>query len=448
MFLDFIFRVWNEDLSADAIIWNHQSYSYGWLLDRFRTLSDRLASEKVESGSVVVIKGDFSPNSVALFLSLIARGCIIVPLTQTQTDTTRLLQIAQAEAVFKIDADDEVSLHRLSQAASHPLYEELRGRVHPGLVLFSSGSTGESKASVHDMVPLLEKFKVRRQSLRTISFLLYDHIGGVNTLLHTLANRGCLITIPDRSPDGVLTAVEQHRVQLLPTSPTFLNLVLIGEAYKRHDLSSLRTITYGTEPMPEQTLHRLHELLPHVQLKQTYGLSELGILRAKSKDSSSLWVKIGGEGFETRIVNGILQIKAKSAMLGYLNAASPFTDDGWFDTGDAVEVNGDYLRILGRKSEIINVGGQKVYPAEVENVIQQLPGIGEITVYGERNPILGNIVCADIRPSSALDETQRKQFIALVKKRCRQTLESYKVPVKIRLTNEKQHTERFKKARR
>lgn len=448
MFLDFIFNAWNEDLSADAIIWNDQSYGYGWLHDRFRSWSDWLASEKVESGSAVVIEGDFSPNSVALFLSLIERSCILVPLTPVQAANTKLLQIARAETVFTIGADDDVSISRLAPTASHALFEELRGRAHPGLVLFSSGSTGESKASVHDLVPLLEKFKVRREPLRTISFLLYDHIGGVNTLLHTLANRGCLVTIPDRSPDGVLAVVEQQQVQLLPTSPTFLNLVLMSEAYKRYDLSSLRTITYGTEPMPEQTLRRLHELLPHVQLKQTYGLSELGILRAKSKDSSSLWLKIGGEGFQTRVVNGILHIKAKSAMLGYLNASSPFTDDGWFDTGDAVEVAGDYLKILGRKSEIINVGGQKVYPAEVENVIQQLPGIGEITVYGERNPILGNIVCADITPSAPLDETQCKEFIALVKKRCRQTLESYKVPVKIRVTNEKQHTERFKKARR
>ena len=448
MFLDFIFSVWEDEPTAEAIVWNDQPYDYRWLLDRFHYWRGRLTNEKIESGSVVVIEGDFSPNSVALFLSLIERGCIVVPLTPVQTANTKLLQIAQAETAFKIDAHDEVSINRFAQAASHALYEELRGRAHPGLVLFSSGSTGESKGSVHDMVPLLEKFKVRRETLRTISFLLYDHIGGVNTLLHTLANRGCLITIPDRSPDGVLRAIEQHRAQLLPTSPTFLNLVLIGEAYKRHDLSSLRTITYGTEPMPEQTLHRLRELLPHVQLKQTYGLSELGILRAKSRDSSSLWLKLGGEGFETRIVNSILQIKAKSAMLGYLNAPSPFTDDGWFDTGDAVEVDGDYLKILGRKSEIINVGGQKVYPAEVENAIQQFPGIAEITVYGERNPILGNIVCADITPSATLDETQRKEFVALVKKHCRQTMENYKVPVKIRVTNEKQHTERFKKARR
>jgi len=448
MFVDFSFDVWKEDFRADAIVWNDQPYTYEWLLQRIQSWTSNLDREKVERGSIVFVTGDFSPNSVALFLSLIQGGCIIVPLTPQQTQKAKLIETAQAEVAIEVGADDAVRVTRLAGTATHPLYQELRRRSHPGLVLFTSGSTGESKGAVHDLVPLLEKFKLRREPLRTISFLLYDHIGGVNTLLHTLANRGCLVTIPDRSPDGVLRTIEKHRVQLLPTSPTFLNLMLISEAYERHDLSSLRAITYGTEPMPEQTLRRLHELLPHVQLKQTYGLSELGILRAKSKDSSSLWVKIGGQGFATRVINGILQVKAKSAMLGYLNAPSPFTDDGWFNTGDAVEVDGEYFKILGRQSEIINVGGEKVYPAEVENVIQELDDVSEVTVYGERNPITGNIVCANVTPVAELDEAQRKALITRVKKYCRQKLESYKAPIKVNITSERQHTDRFKKARR
>ncbi|MCH8006732.1 MAG: AMP-binding protein, partial [Planctomycetes bacterium] len=137
-----------------------------------------------------------------------------------------------------------------------------------------------------------------------------------------------------------------------------------------------------TEPMRQSTLRRFHELLPKVQLQQTYGLTETGVLRSKSKSSDSLWVRIGGKGFETRVVEGILQIKAESAMLGYLNAPNPFTEDGWMDTGDLVEVDGEFIRFLGRESEIINVGGEKVYPAEVENVIQQMEGVEDVAVTG------------------------------------------------------------------
>jgi len=176
----------------------------------------------------------------------------------TATKRNEFIQIAGAEVVVSIDAHDEVSAQPAKPTGDRPLYQTLRERQHPGLVLFSSGSTGESKAAVHDLVPLLEKFKTRRKTLRAISFLLYDHIGGVNTMLYTLANGGCLVTVERRDPDSVLAAVAKHRVELLPTSPTFINLMLMSEAYKRHDLSSLRIISYGTEPMPEYTLKRLH----------------------------------------------------------------------------------------------------------------------------------------------------------------------------------------------
>jgi acyl-CoA synthetase (AMP-forming)/AMP-acid ligase II len=254
-----------------------------------------------------------------------------------------------------------------------------------------------------------------------------------------------MVTLEDRSPDAVLAAVERHRVELLPVSPTFLTLVLLSGAHERHGLESLEVVTYGTEPMPESTLKRFCELFPHIDVRQTYGLSEVGILRSKSRSSDSLWMKIGGEGFETRVVDGVLHIKAQSAMLGYLNAPSPFTEDGWLDTGDMVEVDGDYIRVLGRGSDIINVGGQKVYPAEVESVVQEVDNVAEASVFGEENPITGEIVCARVRPLEAED---RKALARRVRRYCRDRLEGYKVPVKVLVAETELHNERFKKARR
>jgi len=235
-----------------------------------------------------------------------------------------------------------------------------------------------------------------------------------------------------------------HKIELLPASPTFLNLLLISEAYKEYDLSSLKLITYGTEPMPASTLERLRSTFPDIKLQQTYGLIELGVLRSKSKSDDSLWVKIGGDGYETRVKNNLLEIKAESAMLGYLNATSPFTDDGWFMTGDQVEVEGEFLKILGRRSEIINVGGEKVYPQEVESIIQKLNNVAEVTVFGEKNSIMGNIVCAKVK---LIGEEDERQFAARLKKYCRQNMQSYKVPVRVIVSNEEQHGDRFKKIR-
>ena len=182
----------------------------------------------------------------------------------------------------------------------------------------------------------------------------------------------------------------------------------------------------------------------NIKFQQTYGLSEVGILRSKSYDSDSLWVKIGGEGFKTRIVNGKLEIKSESAMLGYLNAPNPFTKDGWFKTGDLVESRGDYIKILGRESEIINVGGEKFYPQEVESIILELNEIEEVLVYPEKNPIMGNIVCAKVKIRNEADMNLIKKSI---KNHCHGRLEKFKVPLKIKPLNSKIHSDRYKKTR-
>jgi long-chain acyl-CoA synthetase len=446
MFIDFLFEVFRQNARSDAVIWHDQSFLYEDLLNRTNHWREYLGKNRVAVGTVTAIEADFSPNAIALMLALVETGCIVVPLTSSvAAKKAEFIAIAGVEALVEVDARDEAQLTRFERPRSHELLQRLRERGHPGLILFSSGSTGQSKAAVHDIVGILGKFKVRRHARRAITFLLYDHIGGFNTMLYQLSNAGCIVTVQDRDPDTVLRAVERHKVELLPTSPTFINLILLSEAYRRYDLSSLKVVTYGTEPMPESTLRRFHQVLPHIQLQQTYGLSEVGILRSKSRSSDSLWVKLGGEGFQTRVVNDILQIKAESAMLGYLNAPSPFTDDGWFNTGDKVEVDGDYFRILGRHSEIINVGGQKVYPAQVESVVQEMPEVAEVSVYGEKNAIMGQIPCAAIRLRQPRDA---RQFHRELRQFCRQRLQEFQIPVRIRLVESAMHGERFKKNRR
>jgi long-chain acyl-CoA synthetase len=445
MFIDFLLERFREHADDDALIWRDRATSYGWLAGEVDRRRAELDPAGVKRGSVVSLEADFSPTAVAVLLALVDHGCVVVPLTSSvEMKKPEFRRVAEVEVVATVDASDAVSFTATGVAATHELVLGLRDRGHPGLVLFSSGSTGKSKAALHDFVPLLDKFRVPRHRMRAITFLLFDHIGGVNTLLYTLSNTGCVITVEDRSPEAVCRAIATHRAQMLPTSPTFLNLLLLSEAYARHDLSSLELVTYGTEVMPETTLKRFHALFPDVRLLQTYGLSELGILRSKSKSSDSLWVKVGGEGFELRVVDGMLEIKAASAMLGYLNHESPFTEDGWFMTGDAVEVDGDYLKILGRRSEIINVGGEKVYPAEVESELQLMDGVEDATVVGERHPITGQIVTAQVKLSTGEDAAVfRKRMRAFLADR----VPRYKIPQKVTVTEAAMHGARFKKMR-
>ena len=406
--------------------------------------TERLRGAGVGAGAVVSVEGDYATSTVAAFLALMERAAIVVPLARdSQAHAEDFRRIGQVEWRVRPGAEDAVA--RTGLNADHEHYTTLRERGVPGLVLFSSGSTGDHKAAVHDLAQLLKKFETPRHSYRTLVFLGFDHIGGVNTLLYTLANGGAVITVSERSAAAVAGAIERHRVQLLPTSPTFLNLLLLSGEHERHDLSSLELITYGTEAMPESTLKRVGAVFPSTRLLQTYGLTEVGILRSKSRGDDSLWVRVGGEGFETKVKDGRLWIRAESAMLGYLNAPSPFDEDGFLDTGDRVEVDGEWLRILGRDSEIINVGGNKVYPAEVESALLEMDGVADVVVRGERNPIMGNVVVATFRLTTNEPLAELK---SRVRRFCQGRMAPFKVPAKIELATGPLHSERFKRMRR
>jgi acyl-CoA synthetase (AMP-forming)/AMP-acid ligase II len=445
MFIDFLLEVFQKNPSHPAVVWNRRRFTYADIQQRIEQWAETLVERSVPAGAVVGVDGDFSPNAIGVFLALIAHGCIIVPQSNMSAKgRERKDEIAQVEYYFRVDAEDNVTFEICGRRADHALYTTIRNAKHAGLVLFSSGTSGDPKAAVHDFLPLLEKFKKPRKAFSTLNFLLFDHWGGLNTLLHTLANGGTTVTVRDRSPEHVCKLIEDYQVALLPATPTFLNLLLISGAYKQFDLSSLQIISYGAEPMPESTLKRLNEVFPNVLLQQTYGLIEVGVLRSKSKENGSLWVKVGGEGYETRVVDGLLEIKTASTILGYLNAPSPITADGWFMTGDAVEVDGEYMRILGRKSELINVGGEKVYPAEVESVIQTMQNVSEVTVYGEKNPLMGSIVCAKVK---LIEPQPNAEFISELKQYCAARMERFKVPVKVAVVEHKHYGDRFKKAR-
>nr|WP_263325090.1 fatty acid--CoA ligase family protein [Neobacillus sp. Marseille-Q6967] len=446
MFIDFLIDRFKKNSDKEALIWNNEAFTYGRMLELFQNWKMKLEDERLPKGSVVALDADFSPTSIALLLALIESKSIIALLSKAvRGKKEEFCEIAEAEFIISLTSDDKLSFIKQERKAEHKIHAKLRDLGHPGVILFSSGSTGKSKAAVHDFVPLLEKFKTPRHAKRAIAFLLFDHIGGLNTMFYTFSNGGCLVTVQDRSPEIVCAAIEKYQVQTLPTSPTFINLIMLSEAYKGHNLGSLELVTYGTEVMPETTLKKFHSLFPTVRLLQTYGLSEVGILRSKSKSSDSLWVKVGGEEFQTRVRNGMLEIKAQSAMLGYLNAPSPYTEDGWFMTQDQVEVDGDYIKILGRTSEIINVGGEKVFPAEVESIIQLMEGVDEVAVSSEPNPITGQMVKAAVKLSSKESLSEfRKRLLEF----CKGKLPAFKIPQKLVLVDNWMHNDRFKKMRR
>jgi long-chain acyl-CoA synthetase len=140
----------------------------------------------------------------------------------------------------------------------------------------------------------------------------------------------------------------------------------------------------------------------------------------------------------------VLWIRSETAMLGYLNAPNPFDEDGWYNTEDAVEVDCPYVRILGRTTDLINVGGQKVYPAEVEDVLMEMSNIVEATVWGHASPVTGQVVAARLGLAHPEDQESLERRVHYF---CRGRLAAYKVPLYIEIADGSHHGERFKKIR-
>ena len=431
--MEYLFERFESALDANAFIDRGRPFSYRQLTELTGDYVARLRDEGIVAGDVVVVLGDYSPEIICLLFALVRAGNVIVPVThEAIVDLDTVLELSEAQWIVDCTGD-EPSFTRASLESSNRLVGSLRSSGHPGLILFSSGSTGKPKAILHDMSLVVDKFRRPGPRLVAIAFLMLDHFGGINTILAILSGLGTVVTVRDRSVVSICRAIQEHRVEVLPTTPSFLNMLVRSDALDRYDLSSLKRITYGTEVMPQQTLDRVSEAFPGVLLQQTYGLSELGVLRSKSREDGSLWVKVGGEGFQTKVVDGVLWIKSDYAMVGYLNAPSPFDAEGWFNTQDLVEVDGDWLRILGRDSDLINVAGQKVYPAEVEQAILELPNVRDVVVFGEANPLLGQVVVAKVSTVEPEPATALKQRI---RHECAGRLAAYMLPTKVVIADE------------
>ena len=430
-----------------AFIHEGREVSYGGVVASIDDFYKRVQDAGIKRGDTVVVLGDYSPEVFCMIMALGRNGSIVIPLTRTSVvEESVALAVSGCEWYVEFDAAgrDATITHR-GLKSDNALLNEFRQRGTPGMVLFSSGSTGKPKGILHDFNQVAEKFRKQRAPVVAIPFLMIDHFGGINTILAITSSLGTVVTVADRSVANICAAIEKYKVELLPATPSFLTLMMASHLQSKYDLSSLKRITYGTEVMPQSTLDRVRAQFPGVDLLQTYGLSEVGVLRSQSREDGSLWVRVGGEGFQTKVVDGVLWIKSQYAMVGYLNAPSEFDADGWFNTQDQVEVDGDYFRILGRVTDLINVAGQKVYPSEVESVILEMDNVQDVAVYGEKHALLGNIVVAKIvvdQPETA--ESLKKR----IRHECLAHLALFKVPAKVVLTEGPLHSARQKKIRR
>ena len=434
-----------EYFENTAIISEDITYSYLELDSEVSSVLNKIKEQNISSGETVFLLSDYSFNAIAWLLALYENKNIVVPITSLiEKEIFERINSVAVDFIINLRLDTFRSFDEIKDR--HKLIKKLNTENKSGLIIFSSGSTGKAKAMVHDMDNLVSVYLNKRiRKMTFMVFLMFDHIGGINTLFNCLAT-GATVVIPSkREPEEVIRLIDNYKVQILPTSPTFLNLMLMSGSLDKYDTSSLRMITYGTEVMQDTLLKRLKESFSRVKFLQTFGTSETGIIKSSSKSSNSTFIKLDDPDQEYKIVKGELWLRSKTQVLGYMNhSMESFTEDGWFMTGDLVEQEGEYIKIKGRLKEVINVGGEKVLPAEVENILLSHPFIKDCTVHGETSPITGQTVIASVSVNVELDKKLIKKKL---KSFCKDNMEAYKVPTKFKFVDATEYSNRFKKVR-
>ena len=412
----------------DPILWHQNKYYYPEdLLKSLNFWRKKIRQKKIKPSSLIAFKDNFNIDSIAFFIASLKENLILVSLPINQYNLIKTIPCNYFADIKKLKIG---KINNKKIPIINNILPNFQKKKKSGLIIFSSGSSGKPKAILHNFSLLINKFKKKRKGFKTLLMLNFDHIGGINTLLGCLINLdGVAISISTKKTNEVCKVIEKTKAELLPTTPTFLNMLLFSERYKVNNLSSLKLITFGTEPMPNSLLKKLKKIFPKIYFKQTYGLSEIGIMRTKNKNNGSLYVKVGGEDYKIKIVNNYLYVKSKTNMVGYLNESQPFDKNGWMNTGDKVlkEKNG-YIKILGRDSDLINIGGEKTFPQEIEEVILKNYYVLDTRVYSENHEMLGTYIIADV----ILKQKYKKKIVEsnVLREHCKRYLPKFKVPSK------------------
>lgn len=432
-------------------LWVDAAGEFTWedLGSQLAQVRQRCAAAGVQPGDVVLVPGEATLSAVAWMLGVAALGATIAPLRlERWAESERWKQLFAIAWQVRDGALERVGAGENPEAAAK-LFAELRVKGNPGLILSTGGTSGEPKVVLHDLAGLLAVMPVRIKlpQRRILPLMRFDHIGGLDMLWRALAGGQVIVAPPpDFSPESIAATVDRFRVEVLPATPSFLNLLLLSGVVRTHDLSSLCVVPYGAEPMSPALLERLQSAFPQVEFVQRFGTSETGTLPVYGAGDG---LRLSGKypAFQWKIVEGELWVLTPTRALGYLSGnPRGFTRDGWFRTGDLAEINEEGgLTIRGRRNEVINVGGEKVLPAEVEEILITHPQVADCRVFAQANRILGQVVAAEIiwlgpERDPVLVKDVLQKFAA-------PRLSRAKLPVRVRLVREIAATINLKKFR-
>ena len=365
-------------------------------------------------------------------------------LAQGNRDLKRLIALGGAvQGMYDFDA---------GVAAAPPIATADRVHMDPNEICrmcFTSGTTGNPKCALHSFNTTLYAVDLLNTDMQVTErevMLVFLPLGlnwGYITLLQSILAGGTLVLMERFNPRAALELIQNERVSYIPTAPAGLVALLNAPDSKSFDVSSLRVVITGGASAAVETIREYQKRMKG-HLIELYGMLEAGFQTYTrfTDDPQKVNGTIGRpvRAMELRIVDaqgndvppgeiGELMSRGPSIHLGYHNNpaanAAAFNDEGWFRTGDlgrVVDADGN-VQITGRSKEIINRGGKKFFPREVEEILYTHPGVMHAAMIGMPDPRFGERNCLCVVPKGDKAPTL-EEFVAFL----RDQVADYKLP--------------------
>ena len=293
------------------------------------------------------------------------------------------------------------------------------------ITIFTSGTTGQPKRVTHSVATLARNVRKGEQYKEHVWAYAYNptHMAGTQVFFQALMNQSTMVNVFGESREVVYQQIERYGITHISATPTFYRMLMPFEkAYP-----SVKRVTLGGEKSDKQLLEHICNIFPNAKVNNVYASTEAGSLFAAKDDCFQIPANIRDK---FRVENDELLIH--KSLLGQ---SDNFVFDGeYYHSGDLIEWVNEaegLFRFKSRKNELINVGGYKVNPGEVEDAINAIEGVQQSLVYGRSNSILGNIVVAEVKlvEGAALTDLEIRKVLASL-------LQDFKVPRKIQIVSE------------
>jgi acyl-coenzyme A synthetase/AMP-(fatty) acid ligase len=393
--------------------------------------------------SVLIATASQLTSALALIeLDGVARRLTILPPDVDRAHLPALIADAEIDAVvFDGAAPQEGFSHipvRIGCAPSLvPLGCGRPDEVRTEWVLLTSGTTGVPKMVVHSLAGLTAAIVPQAQTEPVVWATFYDirRYGGLQIFLRAILGGASLVLSSAEEPVADhLLRLSRHGVTHLSGTPSHWRRALMSPEIGK---IAPRYVRLSGEIADQAILDHLRATFPQAAIGHAYASTEAGVGFAVNDGLAGFpaaYLEGVRDGVEMKVVDGSLRIRSPGAASRYAGARGGelLDADSFVDTGDMVEQRGDRYFFVGRKGGIINIGGLKVHPEEVEAVINRHPQVRMSLVRPKRSPLTGSIVIADVVLKSpykqAEDESTVKNDIL---KLCRDALPRHKVPAAI-----------------